>query len=96
MSCRHRTGGISEILDTNGNDWVGFNSSSGSAGEYRGVPNLGVPAGLHPYDPTGNFPSTPTRHYTATTTIVNSGPLETTVNVVDRPTAAITDVNVIV
>jgi len=32
------TGGISQIIDTGGNDWVGFNSNGGSAGEYRGVP----------------------------------------------------------
>ncbi|MBV8782267.1 MAG: hypothetical protein JO353_12800, partial [Phycisphaerae bacterium] len=70
------TGGISEILDSNNNDWVGFNNSAGSAGLFRGVPNMGVTGGLHPSNGT-NYPNV-----TATTTVVNSGPLETTINVV--------------
>lgn len=74
------TGGISQIIDNAGNDWVGFNSNGGSAGEYRGVPNLGIPSGLHPYDPVGNFPSSDAQG-TATTTVASTGPLETTINV---------------
>jgi hypothetical protein len=74
------TGGLSAIIDKDGNDWVGFNSAGGANGEYRGVPNLGTPDGLHPYDPSGNFPSSDAEN-TATTTIVNSGPLKTTINV---------------
>jgi hypothetical protein len=35
--------GFSSILDKDSNDWVGFHpqGGSGSAGEYRGIPNLG-------------------------------------------------------
>ena len=33
--------GFSSIIDKDGNDWVGYRPGGGSAGEYRGVPNLG-------------------------------------------------------
>ncbi len=35
-------GGFSSWIDTNGNDWLSYNSVSGSgaAGEYRGIPNM--------------------------------------------------------
>ena len=71
------TGGISEILDANSNDWVGFNSSGGSNGEYRGTPNLGVTGGLHPSD--GSFPDAGND---ATVTQLTSGPLESSFHVV--------------
>jgi len=37
------SGGFSSIVDKNGNDWISFkpDQNSGSAGEYRGLPNLG-------------------------------------------------------
>ena len=37
-------GGFASILDEDGNDWISFDPTpgSGSAGEYRGIPNLGV------------------------------------------------------
>ncbi|HWP41299.1 MAG TPA: hypothetical protein VNL70_10275, partial [Tepidisphaeraceae bacterium] len=42
-------GGFSSIVDADGNDWVSWNSNSnpGSAGGFRGIPNMG-PAGFHP------------------------------------------------
>ncbi|MBC8106884.1 MAG: hypothetical protein H7Z14_09870 [Anaerolineae bacterium] len=63
-------GGFSSIEDADGNDWLGFNPSSGSqsAGEYRGTPNMVFPGGgLHP-----GFDN-------ATTAIIDSGPLKTTI-----------------
>ncbi|MCC6240474.1 MAG: hypothetical protein IT448_09280 [Phycisphaerales bacterium] len=61
-------GGFSSILDADGNDWLSFNPTpgSGSAGEYRGLPNAVFPGGgFHP-----GFTN-------ATTTIVSQGPLRT-------------------
>jgi hypothetical protein len=59
-------GGFSSLVDTAGNDWIGWNSTSGSGGEFRGVPNLG-PAGFHPG-----------RDHDVETVIVSQGPLKTT------------------
>lgn len=38
-------GGLTSLVDPDGNDWIGWNSAAGSAGEYRGFPNTGV---FHP------------------------------------------------
>jgi len=69
---QYANGGFSSIVDKDGHDWIGFNPDSGSqsSGEYRGIPNMVFPGGgFHPgFD-------------TATTTIVNSGPLKTTIEV---------------
>jgi regulation of enolase protein 1 (concanavalin A-like superfamily) len=59
-------GGFSSVVDTDGNDWVSWNSGSGSSGEYRGIPNLVYPnSRLHPGADN------------ATTTVVATGPLVT-------------------
>lgn len=42
-------GGFSSILDSEGNDWIGYNQGKGSSGVYRGIPNLVYPEGFfHP------------------------------------------------
>ena len=42
-------GGFSSLVDPAGADWIGWNTSSGAAGQYRGIPNLVYPAGwFHP------------------------------------------------
>lgn len=71
-------GGFSSIVDANGNDWLNFHntSGSGSAGEYRGIPNAVFPGGGYHAGFT-----------TGTTTIVSTGPLRTvlkTDSVIDR------------
>lgn len=33
--------GFSSLLDRDGNDWIGYHPQGGSAGHYRGIPNLG-------------------------------------------------------
>jgi hypothetical protein len=60
-------GGFSSIIDNDGNDWISWNSAAGSAGAFRGIPNLVYPGGdFHP----GNGGST--------TTLISSGPLVAT------------------
>jgi hypothetical protein len=70
-----QAGAFSSILDRDGNDWVGFNPTPGSqgSGEDRGIPTGG--GGFHPGFNNG------------TTTIVNSGPLKTTL-ITDRTSDA--------
>jgi hypothetical protein len=34
-------GGFASIIDNDGHDWISFRPGGGSAGEYRGIPNLG-------------------------------------------------------
>ncbi len=73
-------GGFSSIVDVDGNEWIGWSNSSGSAGEYRGVPNLVYPEGfMHPG--LGGV----------TSTIVNSGPLEVTIRSVSSDGAWVTE-----
>jgi hypothetical protein len=44
----HRSGaGFAALIDAGGNDWIGYRPGGGSAGEYRGIPNV-RPAGFHP------------------------------------------------
>lgn len=60
-------GGFSSIVDDDGADWIGWNSTLGSAGTYRGIPNLVYPEnGMHPGKPG------------VVTTIVDQGPLKVT------------------
>lgn len=33
--------GFTSIVDTDGNDWISYKPGGGSAGEYRGIPNMG-------------------------------------------------------
>jgi hypothetical protein len=46
----HREGaGFAAIFDPDGHDWIGHRPGNGSAGEYRGIPNVIHPAGgFHP------------------------------------------------
>jgi len=46
----HKLGaGFSSLLDVDGLDWLGYRPGDGSAGEYRGIPNMGYPEGYcHP------------------------------------------------
>lgn len=48
--CYHKQGaGFSSMDDVDGNDWISYNTGSGSSGEYRGIPNMGYPEGYcHP------------------------------------------------
>ncbi|MFN0158705.1 MAG: immunoglobulin domain-containing protein [Bacteroidota bacterium] len=56
-------GGFASIEDTQGNDWVGYTPGGGSAGEFRGVPNLGDV--FHP------------GYVNSTSSIESQGPLKT-------------------
>ena len=61
--------GFSSIVDGDGNDWVNHHPTGGSAGAFRGIPNLVFPEGhFHPGD-SGS-----------TSTIVSTGPLKATVH----------------
>lgn len=46
----HKRGaGFSSLIDPDGADWLGYQPGGGSAGEYRGIPNMGHPEGYcHP------------------------------------------------
>ncbi|MDD5687363.1 MAG: chitobiase/beta-hexosaminidase C-terminal domain-containing protein [Elusimicrobia bacterium] len=71
----HKTGGaFASIIDKNSNDWVSFHhtTGSGAGGEYRGLPNIGPCA--HP-----GYPEMSTTGLGATTTVLVSGPIKTTV-----------------
>ncbi len=62
----HRRGaGFSSLEDANGHDWIGYSEAKGSAGEYRGIPNL-----VHPE---GHFHPGGTK---CTTRLLASGPLK--------------------
>ncbi|NLI80094.1 MAG: hypothetical protein GX443_00180 [Deltaproteobacteria bacterium] len=64
-------GGISSLLDVSGRDWIGYNTTVGSAGSYRGIPNLVYPEGyFHP----GSTAST--------SSIVVNGPVKKTIRTV--------------
>ncbi|MCD4699451.1 MAG: hypothetical protein K8R91_02640 [Phycisphaerae bacterium] len=42
-------GGFASLFDANGNDWISYRPGGGSAGHYRGIPNLVYPEGyFHP------------------------------------------------
>ncbi len=42
-------GGFASLFDADGNDWISYRPSGGSAGHYRGIPNLVYPDGyFHP------------------------------------------------
>jgi hypothetical protein len=63
----HKQGaGFSSIVDLNGNDWLNYHVGGGSAGEYRGLPNLGPFA--HP------------GYTNATSTLVTNGPIKAMVS----------------
>ena len=62
-------GGFATLLDANNNDWVNWNTASGGAGDFRGIPNM-----VHPNDG-GYFH--PGRN-NVSTTLVYDGPLRAT------------------
>ena len=67
-SMNYHTGGagFSSLLDTDGIDWINYNPAAGSRGVFRGIPNLVPPADGSFFHP---GPST------ASTTVVDSGPV---------------------
>ena len=61
--------GFSSLVDADGNDWIDHHAVGGSAGDFRGIPNLIHPEGeFHP----GAAGST--------STIINQGPVKVTVH----------------
>ena len=69
-------GGFATLLDANNNDWIGWNTATGGAGDFRGIPNM-----VHPNDG-GYFH--PGRN-NATTTVLSDGPLKATFRSVSKP-----------
>jgi len=60
-------GGFSSLVDGDGNDWINYHPGGGSAGNYRGIPNLVPPPDggyFHPGEST------------ATSSLVSQGPLK--------------------
>lgn len=62
-------GGFASLLDSGNNDWIGWSSTSGSGGDFRGVPNMLRPTSGGYFHP---------GRTTATTTLLNQGPLKAT------------------
>lgn len=59
--------GFSSWVDASGNDWINYHPTGGSAGNYRGIPNMVYPAGdFHP------------GATSSTSTLLSTGPLKTT------------------
>lgn len=77
----HKQGaGFASMEDPEARDWLGYHPTGGSAGDYRGIPNMGLCC--HPGYPTvggGNFGST--------STLVYSGPLRARVRSVSSDNA---------
>ncbi len=63
-------GGFSSLVDSAGNDWISWNSATGAAGDFRGIPNL-----VNPTDGGYFHPG----RTTSTSSVVNQGPLKTTI-----------------
>ncbi len=62
-------GGFSSIVDRDGNDWLGWSTAAGTAGDFRGFPNSTKP-------PAGYFH--PGRPGQSVTTLLSEGPLRVT------------------
>ena len=60
-------GGFSSLVDKDGNDWINHSDAAGSAGEYRGIPNLVYP------DDGGYFHP---RQTGVVSTVLTEGPLK--------------------
>jgi hypothetical protein len=60
--------GFASLIDTAGNDWISYKPGGGSAGEYRGIPNMGYPEG---YNHPGKTRSS--------SQLVNDGPVKATI-----------------
>jgi hypothetical protein len=58
-------GGFASAIDSSQRDWISYRPGGGSAGEYRGIPNLGVCA--HP------------GYANSTSTLVSRGPIKATI-----------------
>ena len=67
ITTTNRVAGFASLDDVNGNDWIGYHPTpgSGSAGEYRGIPNLGAVG--HP------------GYVNSSSTLVSQGPLKATI-----------------
>ena len=59
-------GGFATLLDQDNNDWIGWSSATGGAGDFRGIPNM-----VHPND--GGF-FHPGRNIVSTT-VLSDGPI---------------------
>ena len=59
-------GGVSSLIDSDGNDWVSYNTQSGGLGEFRGIPNLVPPSAGGFFHP---------GFTTSSTTVLDEGPL---------------------
>ena len=72
----HKTGGgISSYNDINGIDWVSWNSATGSAGQYRGIPNSAGGSNSGVFHPgKGNM----------TATVLNQGPIKITLHFIAK------------
>ena len=67
----HRAGGgFASLLDAAGNDWISYSTATGSAGDFRGIPNAVAPRDGGYFHP---------GRTTATSTLVASGPLKVTI-----------------
>ena len=63
-------GGFTSLVDLSGNDWIDYNAAAGSAGQFRGLPNL-----VHPDDGGYFHPGA----LSAASSLTRSGPLRTTI-----------------
>jgi len=68
----HKLGaGFSSVVDRDGNDWVGWRTTVGAEGSYRGIPNLVHPEGhFHP------------RARSSTSRLVHEGPIKATIRAI--------------
>lgn len=73
-------GGLTSMVDLDGNDWIGFSDASGFSGEYRGFPNLG--ACCHPGYP--EAADDPLSKVSMLTSIDEDASSETQVRVISR------------
>ncbi len=65
----HKKGsGFASMIDREGRDWISYHPSGGSAGNYRGIPNMGTPD-FHPGPGDGNQISV----------LLHSGPVRATI-----------------
>lgn len=66
-------GGLSSLLDIDGNDWISFHPWGGSDGIYRGIPNLVHPDNIfHP------------GHANCTSSVRYAGPLKVTIHTLSK------------
>ena len=64
-------GGFSTWLDANGNDWIGYSTATGAAGDFRGIPNAAYPESyFHP------------GRTSASTSVVSQGPVKAKIHTV--------------